>query len=57
MAKKVHVKMISAVARMEKLDASKLAPELADIYNRLLNGRKKFGTIVKLLMIVQFNFN
>ena len=51
MAKKVHVKMISAVARMEKLDASKLAPELADIYNRLLNGRKKFGTIVKSLIV------
>ena len=51
MAKKVHVKMISAVARMEKLDASKLAPELADIYNRILNGRKQFGSIVKNLIV------
>ena len=50
MGKKVHVKMISAVARMEKLDASKLAPELADIYNRILSGRKKFGNIVKNLI-------
>lgn len=50
MGKKVHVKMISAVAHMEKLDASKLAPELADIYNRLVSGRKKFGSIIKNLI-------
>lgn len=50
MGKKVHVKMISAVAHMEKLDVSKLAPELADIYTRLLDGRKKFGKVVKSLI-------
>lgn len=47
MGKKVHIKMISAVARMEKVDTSKLAPELADVYTRLVNGREKFGKIVK----------
>lgn len=39
--------MISAVAHMEKVDTTKLAPELADVYTRLVNGREKFGKIVK----------
>lgn len=47
MGKKVHIKVISAVAHMEKVDVNKIAPELADIYNRLAGGRKKFGGIVK----------
>lgn len=47
MGKKVHVKMISAVAHMEKVDTNKLAPELAQMYTRLTNGREKFGRIVK----------
>lgn len=47
MGKKVHVKMISAVARMEKVDTKKLAPELAEVYIRLVNGREKFRKVVK----------
>ncbi len=47
MGNKVHVKMISAVAHLEKVDTSKLAPELADMYNRLKGGRERFGKIVK----------
>lgn len=47
MGKKVHVKLISAVARMEKVDVNKLAPELAEVYKRLVSGREKFGVIVK----------
>lgn len=51
MGKKVHTKIIGAVARMEKVDVSKLAPELADIYNRLESGREKFGVIVKDIIV------
>lgn len=47
MGKKVHVKMIRAVARMEKIDAEELAPELEDIYKRLVSGRERFSVIVK----------
>lgn len=47
MGKKVQVEMISAVARMDRIDESRLAPELADVYRRLIRGREKFGVIVK----------
>lgn len=47
MGKKVHINMISAVAHMEKVDTTKMVPELADVYTRLMNGREKFGNIVK----------
>ncbi len=47
MGKKVHVKMISAVAHLEKVDTAKLAPEVADMYNRLMGGREKFGKIIR----------
>lgn len=47
MGKKVNVKMVSAVAHMDKVDASKFAPELAEVYTRLKSGREKFGVIVK----------
>ena len=47
MAKKVNVKMISAVAHMEKVDTTKLGPELADVYTRLKSGREKFRGVIK----------
>lgn len=47
MRSKVNVKMISAVAHMEKVDTSKLAPELGEVYKRLKSGRERFGIIVK----------
>ncbi len=47
MGKKVNVKMLCAVARMEKVDVSKMGPELADVYIRLKGGREKFGNLVK----------
>lgn len=47
MGKKVHVKMISAVARMEQIDTAKMNPELAEMYNRLKGGRKQFGQLVE----------
>lgn len=50
MGKKVQVNLISAVARMDKVDTSKVAPELVDVYNRLVSGREKFRNIVKDVM-------
>lgn len=47
MSKKVHVKMISAVARMEQVDVEKMNPELAEMYTRLKTGRKQFGHLVE----------
>lgn len=47
MAKKVNVKMISAVARMENVNVSKMGPELADVYTRLKGGRERFGSLIE----------
>lgn len=51
MGKKVHVKLISAVARMEKVNTNKMPPEMAEMYNRLVSGREKFGKIVNSLVV------
>ncbi|MBQ3665762.1 MAG: methyl-accepting chemotaxis protein [Lachnospiraceae bacterium] len=47
MEKKVPVRMINAVSKLENADMSGYPPELKDMYKRLKNGRDSFGNIVK----------
>ena len=44
---KINAKMVSAVARMDKVNTDKMGKELVDVYNRLSTGREKFGEILK----------
>ncbi len=57
MGKKINVKMLSAVARMEKVDVSKMEPELADVYARLKGGREKFGKLVQDILSSNMKIN
>lgn len=50
MRSKVQMKMVNAVARMEQVDTSKLNPELADMYERLCQGKKQFGILVEQIL-------